>query len=319
MQQKGWTIRRYTPGDEEAWDKLVKDARNGTFLLMRGYMDYHKDRFCDCSLMVYDAAGRIVALFAAAEGADPGTVVAHPGLTYGGLILSMEIYGAQVCEIYSAITDFYRTQGYRKLTVRPVPEIYHRQPCEEEIYALVQAGAQIDRCLLSSAVATDAEFVLNKNTRRNIAAARRVGVTIKVSDNLEQFYDMLFDTLSSRHDAKPVHSPDELKLLADRFPDNIVLWTANGSKGELLAGTLVYLTDTCAHTQYIASTPEGREIGATAALLNAVAVFYTPRVRWIDFGTSNEQGGTILNSGLIRQKSGLGARGVVHLSLSLDL
>lgn len=298
---------------------LVRDARNGTFLLTRGYMDYHKERFADCSLMIYDSAGRLAALFAAAEGAEPRTVVAHPGLTYGGLILPMEIYGAQVCEIYSAIMDYYRGEGYRKLTVRPVPEIYHLQPCEEEVYALIQAGARIDRCLLSSAIATCSNTMLNKNTRRNIAAATGAGIAITKGDDIEPFYRMLSDTLESRHNATPVHSLDELKLLSARFPDNITVWTARDINRNLLAGALVYLTHTCAHTQYIASTPAGREIGATAALLHSIHEHYAPMVKWIDFGTSNEQEGTVLNAGLIRQKSGLGARGVAQLSLCVEL
>ena len=41
----------YTPEWEEGWNKLVRESKNGTFLIDRSYMDYHQDRFQDCSLI----------------------------------------------------------------------------------------------------------------------------------------------------------------------------------------------------------------------------------------------------------------------------
>ena len=35
------------------WDTFVQESKNGTFLFVRDYMDYHRDRFQDCSLLVY--------------------------------------------------------------------------------------------------------------------------------------------------------------------------------------------------------------------------------------------------------------------------
>ena len=45
-------VRRYNTADATEWDEFVGKAKNATFLLKRGYMDYHSDRFTDCSLMV---------------------------------------------------------------------------------------------------------------------------------------------------------------------------------------------------------------------------------------------------------------------------
>ena len=47
-------IVQYTPQQSEAWDQFVRESKNGTFLLERAFMDYHADRFTDCSLMVYE-------------------------------------------------------------------------------------------------------------------------------------------------------------------------------------------------------------------------------------------------------------------------
>ena len=71
-------IQRYSPEREKAWNGLVASSKNATFLLDRGYMDYHAYRFHDCSLMFYKD-GRLYALLPAH--AAEGTLVSHPGLT----------------------------------------------------------------------------------------------------------------------------------------------------------------------------------------------------------------------------------------------
>ena len=60
-------IRRYTHHDQEAWDTLVRNARNATFLFFRQYMDYHSERFTDHSLLFYDSKDNLVAALPANE------------------------------------------------------------------------------------------------------------------------------------------------------------------------------------------------------------------------------------------------------------
>ena len=46
------SVRLYTSEDKLAWDALVSQSNNATFLFFRDFMDYHKDRFNDHSLMI---------------------------------------------------------------------------------------------------------------------------------------------------------------------------------------------------------------------------------------------------------------------------
>ncbi len=48
------TIIPYSINRKETWDAFVQASKNGTFLLQRNFMDYHSDRFFDCSLLIYD-------------------------------------------------------------------------------------------------------------------------------------------------------------------------------------------------------------------------------------------------------------------------
>ena len=82
------SLRRYTASDAPQWDRFVEDSKNGTFLFLRGYMDYHSNRFTDHSLMFYDEKQRLIALLPANE--KDGILYSHQGLTYGGLVISTE-------------------------------------------------------------------------------------------------------------------------------------------------------------------------------------------------------------------------------------
>ena len=79
-------IIRYRKELKSEWDQFVANAKNATFLFMRDYMDYHADRFFDCSLMFYDD-GKLRALLPANYDKKHRTIASHGGLTYGGLIL----------------------------------------------------------------------------------------------------------------------------------------------------------------------------------------------------------------------------------------
>ncbi len=78
-------IRQYTDNDSDstAWNDFVMRSKQGTFLFDRRYMDYHRDRFSDYSLLFYKK-GKLYALLPA--NIDGDTLWSHQGLTYGGLI-----------------------------------------------------------------------------------------------------------------------------------------------------------------------------------------------------------------------------------------
>ncbi|MFW5535735.1 MAG: GNAT family N-acetyltransferase, partial [Prevotella sp.] len=59
----------YSPSEAFLWNSFVEHSRQGTFLFNRGYMDYHSDRFSDCSLM-FRRKGRICAVLPANRRGD---------------------------------------------------------------------------------------------------------------------------------------------------------------------------------------------------------------------------------------------------------
>ncbi|EJO9092086.1 GNAT family N-acetyltransferase, partial [Cronobacter sakazakii] len=84
-------------------------------------------------------------------------------------------------------------------------------------------------------------------------------------------------------------------------------------------GVLVYDYGHIIHTQYMANTQQGRQIGALDYILfTLINDIYTEK-KYLSFGISTENAGQYLNTGLIAQKEGFGARAVVHDFYEMEL
>lgn len=279
-------------------------------------MDYHSERFSDCSLMVADSRGRLIALLPAE--CDGDTVASHRGLTYGGLLTpGRHVYGNHVLEIMEAVCGWLRDNGFRRLVYKPVPHIYTAVPAEEDLYVMFRMGAEMTGCHLSSALSLHAPRLINESTRQAIAAARASGVRASLSDDYATFWTMLESRLMERHGVMPVHTLDEMRMLVSRFPEDIRLYTAGRDNAG--AGAVVYLAGRTAHVQYIATTEEGRRESMLPLLLDTIAGIYSGEYDYLDFGSSTTDSGHTLNEGLLLQKSGLGARGVVYPTYTITL
>jgi len=130
---------------------------------------------------------------------------------------------------------------------------------------------------------------------------------------------VLAANLMRKHGAVPVHTLDEIRLLADRFPDHIHVMAAL-LDGAVEAGIVLFLGQTVMHAQYIASSETGYAVNALDLLFDA-AIDHGARSgkRYFDFGISTEDGGLVLNDGLAQFKNEFGAGGVVHEFYELNL
>ncbi|MDE6120294.1 MAG: GNAT family N-acetyltransferase [Muribaculaceae bacterium] len=311
------SIELYESGCAAEWDELVDASRNGTFLHKRAYMDYHSDRFDDCSLLARDGRGRLVAALPAHRNGN--VLASHRGLTYGGWIMTAKADMEAMMEIWASASAMARQMGFGEILYRPVPHIYHRYPAEEDIYALWRAGGVLDTVLVSSVVDLQAPLGFDMSYRQSVRKAAAKGVEVGPSSDFAGFWQLLSDNLMATHNAKPVHTLDEIMLLHDRFPDNIFLYTAQ-NEGELLAGVVVYDTHTVAHSQYASASPAGKQCRVMPMLYEHIMRDAASRgKRFFDFGTSCEDSGHVLNTGLIRQKASFGARAVAYQSYKIKL
>lgn len=303
-------IRRYTSGQADEWNAFVTASKNGTFLFDRRYMDYHSDRFEDCSLMVYYKS-ELYALLPANRVAD--TLYSHQGLTYGGLLMTSDSKTAVVRDAFVAVNAFLRQEGIRRVRYKHIPWIYASLPSEEDLFALHNVcQAQICSRDVSSVVMLSHRLPLSELRGRCVKKARKAGVEIREVQDCGAFWPLLEANLKARYNARPVHSLEEITLLRSRFPQHIRLFVAC-KDGRVIGGTLLYIYGRTVKTQYISANDEGRRVGALDLLFTTLMDQCAENgMEYFDFGTSNRPDNNDLNDSLIFQKEGFGGRAVCY-------
>ena len=302
-------IRRYRREDKELWNSFVSKARNATFLFDRNYMDYHADRFDDNSFMFYHK-GKLKAVLPANVVGD--TLYSHQGLTYGGLLLDKKATVEDVLECFDSLNSWLRENGISKVVYKALPWIYQQYPSEEALYALTwKCKAQLISRDISSSIVIDNKLKFAESRKSGIRKALSLNIEVGESNDVDGFWHVLEDNLGNRYNAKPVHTASEMKLLMSRFPNSIKLYVAK-MNGEIVGGTLIYVTPQVVHTQYISASLEGKKHGALDLLFDYIINKVYANCRYFDFGKSTEQGGAYLNEPLIFQKEGFGGRGVCY-------
>jgi hypothetical protein len=310
-------IIRYDASMAARWDEFARMSRNGTMLHQRGYMDYHSDRFKDCSLVALHE-GRLCALLPACIEGD--TLWSHRGLTYGGWLVPLKHFDATVMvEVMDAACQWMSDNSIKRLVYKPVPHIYHRYPCEEDLYALFRHQAKLIETNISTTIDLTCPLPLDRGNKSGANAARKAGIQVGPSEDWEGYWRLLSSLLDERYGTRPVHTLDEMRLLHGRFPDGIRLYTAT-LDGEMLAGVVMYLSQPVAHCQYIGASPQGKDSKALTLLFDyLIGEAKASGYRYFDFGISNEDHGRYLNEGLVRQKSRLGGRGIVYNTFEINL
>lgn len=301
-------VRPYDRSESEAWNAFVAASKNGTFLLNRGYMDYHADRFEDRSYVV-ESGGQIIALLPA--NARDGALYSHQGLSYGGFIVSDTMTTPVMLDIFSAARKRWRADGFKRVEYKTIPSIYCALPSEEDRYALFREDARLFRRDVLCVLWPEGRPKMQGRRKRGAKKAQKAGVNVEQSQSFAAYWDVVTQNLSEKYDARPVHSLEEIEKLQKAFPENILLFEAR-LDGDVVAGSVIYESERVSHVQYIASTASGRDSGALDILFTTLLDRAAERNLIFDFGISNEEQGRVLNQGLIEQKEGFGGRAIVH-------
>ncbi|MBO4520172.1 MAG: GNAT family N-acetyltransferase [Alphaproteobacteria bacterium] len=298
----------YNSEKRQEWDAFIDASKNGTFMLKRGYVEYHADRFTDFSLMFYKDGKLIAVLPASLHGEE---VRSHGGLTYGGIISDRKMTTPEMLDVFDALKAFLAEKGVKKLLYKRVPSVYFTYPSDEDLYVLFRNGATLVRRDISTAVYLPDKIRFSELRRRGVKKAVKSGLEVRPSTDYDGYISLLTEVLSVHHGTKPVHTGAELALLAGHFPDNIKLYCAYRGE-EMMAGVLIFDTPQTVHAQYIANSEEGRDIGALDLVTDYLINTYCAGKTYFDFGISTEESGTVLNRGLIGQKEMFGGRGVAY-------
>ncbi|RIJ37737.1 GNAT family N-acetyltransferase [Pontibacter oryzae] len=301
-------VVKYSATHKLNWNAFVRTSKNGTFLLLRDYMEYHAERFTDHSLLFYHKS-KLVALLPANE-AEEG-IESHGGLSYGGFITDKRMKAALMLEVVKAMKTYFAGLGFRSIKYKAIPHIYHQLPAEEDLYALFRHEAILYRRDVNSVIAMANALTYSKTRRWEVRKASKSELQLQLATSYGAFMQLEQQVLQERYNLVPVHTAAEIELLAARFPENIKLYTATLGD-ELLAGILVYETATVAHCQYMGASAEGRKASALDLLVDWLLQEVYSHKSYFSFGISTEQAGKYLNEGLVWNKESYGARAVMH-------
>jgi hypothetical protein len=308
-------ISEYDPCKKEEWNKFLCTSKNGTFLFDRDYMDYHKHRFLDNSLMIYDGED-LVALFPANIAND--CLFSHGGLTYGGLITDKRMNASLMVKIFDNIINYSKNKDLNKIIYKAIPYIYHSIPSDEDLYALFIKGAKLFRRDVSSTIYLRKKMAFQKKRMHVIKKARFCKAEVKESDDFASFWNILRSKLFKKYRKEPVHTFHEIKYLHEKFPQNIRLF-ASYIDDCMLAGVVIYESTNVAHVQYMASDPDNTAPGSLDIIISYLIEDYSSKKIFFDFGISTEKEGIYLNEGLIFFKESFGARATAYDSYRIDL
>jgi hypothetical protein len=318
---RGLRVRPFTPEDFGGWDQFVASSLNGTFLHTRRFLSYHGARFEDASLLVEDERGRILAVLPAAldpENAD--VVVTHPGITCGGLVHDGALRGTALLEAMRGAVEIYRARGVSSLCYKAVPHAYHRSPAADDLYALFQLGAQRYRCDLAAVIALSHRQPPSKRRLRCLSKAEKFGVEVAEGGAfLKSLWPVLEENLEIKHNAKPVHSLQEIERIQSLFPQH-VRCVVGLHHGTVVAGVVLFHLNYSVRAQYIASNRQGHEVFALDKVFDTCICQSTRAgLSYFDFGTSNDPQSGLLNDGLYGFKTEFGAGSVQHDHYRLNL
>ena len=264
----------YSPEHQSQWDQAVRNSRNATFLFERNFMDYHRDRFEDCSLLFVDNKNKCQAVFPANLNREAHRVDSHGGLTYGSLLLQKDTHLPDVKEMLVQLANTYLEMGATTLRYKPIPHIYHDYPTEEDLYWLFRAEAKLVARSVSSCIDLQTPLPFSTLRKRKVKKAKENGFHIEEGgqNNWEAYWNILDNVLQKSHHTHPVHSLAEILSLAQKFPEQIKLYTLHGTT--CLAGCVVFDCKATVHIQYIAANEEGKENGALDELFAHLISIY---------------------------------------------
>ncbi|MCZ8198626.1 MAG: GNAT family N-acetyltransferase [Flavobacterium sp.] len=313
---KNYIIRQYKKEDKAIWNTFISNAKNATFLFNRNFMEYHSDRFEDFSLLIFDESEKLVAVLPANRVEE--IVYSHQGLSYGGLVLQSKIKLNEVIYIVQNLLSFLEENSIKKLHLKLLPTIYFKKPSQEIDYVLFLVNAKLVRRDVLSVIDLKQQSEYSDSRKRAIKKGVSNNITVKEDNNFELFWnEILIPNLALRHNAKPVHSVEEIRLLKSNFPENIRHFNVYFGE-KLIAGTTVFVTDNVAHSQYMSADESRKEFGSLDFLHDYLIRNVFQDMHYFDFGISNENQGMNVNSGLIYWKEGFDASSVAHDFYEVD-
>jgi len=301
---KNYFVKQYQESDYGTWNAFIGQAKNATFLFHRDFMEYHKDRFEDYSLLIYEDQ-KLIALLPANK--VRSTIYSHQGLTYGGLVYSSKIKGEKVASIIDTLLSFLKGNGILLFYYKPIPCFYTSGGNQEIDFFLLKKGALLERKEMNLAINLAMPLQISKSKLKHFRKIEALDLQIVEEQQIESFWNLVLEPrLLQKYDAKPVHTVQEMAKLKAIFPESIKQFSVY-YQDEIIAGITVFEMETVVKSQYGATTKKGEELRALDFLFITLIEKYKQEGKlFFDMGIVNEDNEKGYHAGLLKQKEELG-------------
>lgn len=299
-----YTVRKYTQENYSVWNDFVAKAKNATFLFHRDFMEYHKDRFEDFSLLVFEDE-KLRAILPANK--KENAIYSHQGLTYGGLVYLPKLKAEKVELILDEIILFLKENKFETFYYKPIPNFYFSEGNATMDFFLSKRGAILERKEMNLAVNLQAPLKISKSKMKHFRRIENLDLDIFEEENFNPFWKKILEPrLLEKFGVKPVHSKEEMALLKSRFPKNIRQYSAYRNE-EIIAGITIFETRNVVKSQYGATSKTGEEFRALDFLfINLIDKYKRKGKHFFDMGIVDEDNESGYNIGLLNQKEELG-------------
>ena len=298
------------------WNDFVGKAKNATFLFHRDFIEYHKQRFYDYSLMVFDEKNNLQAIVAAHL--QENKLYSHNGLTYGGIVVLPETKFNAVLKIVQSICVFLIENNFETFYIKDIPEFYTKLPSKEFEYIYHLLQAKLYRKEIISVISLNEKLPMSRTRKQGINSSKNMGYDIKKENDFNIFFnELLLPHLHQKHQATPVHTVQELTYLQNKFPENIEHYNVYLNE-KLVAGTTLFITENVAKAQYIATIPNYSERNSLDVLYYFLLEKYKHK-KYFDFGPSHQENGRKIQEAILFWKESFGARAAIQNYYEINL
>lgn len=313
------TVKQYIEDKAGLWDKFVlEQSMNGTFLQTRKFINYHAPgKFTDCSLMFYKGE-TLVAVILACEIEEDGRKVffSHKGTTFGGIIISNQIYSSEtVMKLMDIFEEEIIRQGFDRCYLKMTPAIFQKSNTDLLDYVLYQRGfwqySELNFYMQLERYEKDILLGFSSGKRRDYRYSLKNNLVFRKLENKDDillFYEVLQLNLEKLGVCSVHNYEDLVQLKYERFPKEILFYGVF-LENKLISGSMIFIFfDEIFHTQYLVSDQKYLKCFCMEFLIyHLIEQAIEKGMKKFTFGICTEDQGKRLNLGLARFKEGFGA------------
>jgi len=310
------TIKKISKINHVAWDNFVNKSNNGTMFHLRQFLSYHpNDRFIDHSIEFYKN-NSLFSVFPAAEVIinKKRLLVSHPGSTFGSFVTLENLSISNAMKLVETLVYYAVQNGFDGIRLTVPPSFYYNRTSNYLDFSLLKNGFNYFKREVTSTlfIEQNEKSILKKfrsSHARAVRKAEKIGVEVRKTNQVEEFYTILKENLKIRHGVEPTHTLEEIYKLINLFPKSINVFGAF-YKGEMIAGVLNFLVKGDVALAFYISHKEGYQDLRPLNLLffNIFKWALRENINVYDFGIFTVEGEP--NMGLGRFKENFGASGI---------